>query len=157
MARPRNCRRVASMPRSTYFKPKGVRASSLKEVVLSVDELEALRLGDLEGMYQETAAEEMNVSRQTFGRIIDTAHRKVADALVHGKALRVEGGEIEMTAKRTFICYDCHHRWQLPYGTGRPGKCPACKSRNIHRAAEERGYAGAGGRGRGRRRGPLHV
>ena len=61
-----------------------------------MDEIEAMRLADLEGMYQEQAAERMDVSRQTFGRIITSAHRKVAEALVEGKALRIDGGEFRV-------------------------------------------------------------
>ena len=55
--------------------------------------MEAIRLADLEGMYQEHAAENMGISRQTFGRIIESAHKKVAEALIKGKALRIEGGK----------------------------------------------------------------
>jgi uncharacterized protein len=146
VARPRNCRRVGSMPQSDYFKPRGIPLSMLEEVVLTVDEFEAVRLADLESLYQEQAAEKMNVSRQTFGRIIESAHKKVAEALVTGKALKIEGGEFEMAAMRKFMCDDCQHSWELPYGTGRPGDCPLCKSGNIHRAQEDRGYV----RGRGR-------
>jgi len=150
MARPRHCRRVGSMPESNYFKPRGIPLSALEEVVLTVDEFEAIRLADLEGLYQEQAAEKMNVSRQTFGRIIESAHKKVADALVQGKALKIEGGEFEMTAMRKFRCYDCQHSWELPHETGRPEDCPSCKSGNIHRAQEDRGYARGVGRGQGR-------
>ena len=116
------------MPESNYFNPRGVPLSALEEVILTVDEFEAIRLADLEGSYQEQAAEKMNVSRQTFGRIIDSAHRKVAEVLVKGKALKIEGGEFEMAAMRKFKCYDCQHSWELPYGTGRPGNCPSCRS-----------------------------
>ena len=150
MARPINCRRVGSMPESNYFKPRGIPLSGLEEVVLTVDEFEAIRLADLEGLYQEKAAEMMKVSRQTFGRIIDSAHKKVADALVKGKALKIEGGEFEMSAMRKFRCYDCQNSWELPYGTGRPENCPSCKSGNIHRAQEDRGYARGLGMGQGR-------
>ena len=150
MARPMNCRRVGSMPQSDYFKPRGIPLSMLEEVVLTVDEFEAVRLADLEGLYQERAAEKMNVSRQTFGRIIETAHKKVAEALVQGKALKIEGGEFEMASMREFRCHDCQHSWDLPYGTGRPGNCPSCKSGNIHRAQEDRGYARGFGRGQSR-------
>ena len=150
MARPRNCRRVGSMPQSDYFKPRGIPLPMLEEVVLTVDEFEAIRLADLEGLYQEKAAEKMNVSRQTFGRIIESAHKKVAEALVQGKALKIEGGEFEMASMRRFRCYDCQNTWQLPYGTGRPGNCPSCKSDNIRRAEEDRGYARGLGREQGR-------
>ena len=149
MARPRNCRRVGSMPESNYFKPRGIPLSVLEEVILTVDEFEAIKLADLENLYQEQAAEKMNVSRQTFGRIIDSAHKKVADVLVKGKALKIEGGEFEMAAMRKFRCYDCQHSWELPYGTGRPENCPSCKSGNIRRAERGRGFAREIGRGQG--------
>jgi predicted DNA-binding protein (UPF0251 family) len=96
MPRPRQCRRVAQLPPATYYKPRGVPLRTLAQVGLTVDELEAIRLADLEGLYQEAAAGEMNVSRQTFGRILEAAHKKVADALVNGKALSIEGGPIEV-------------------------------------------------------------
>jgi len=60
-----------------------------------VDELEAIRLADLHGLYQEDAAKQMNVSRQTLGRILESAHKKIADTLVNGKALLIEGGPVE--------------------------------------------------------------
>jgi len=138
------------MPGSDYFKPRGIPLSVLEEVVLTVDEFEALRLADLEGLYQEQGAEKMKVSRQTFGRIIDSAHKKVAEALVQGKALKIGGGEFEMAAMRQFKCYDCQRSWELPFGTGRPENCPSCKSGNIRRAQEDGGYAKGGGRGQGR-------
>src|SRR4030066_1101134 len=150
MARPGNCRGVGSMPESTYFKPTGIPLSMLDEVVLTVDECEAIRLADLESLYQEQAAEKMKVSRPTFGRIIESAHKKVAEALVKGKALKIEGGEFEMAAMRKFRCSDCQHAWDLPYGTGRPENCPSCKSGNIHRGEEGKGYARGPGRGQGR-------
>ena len=147
MARPKHCRRVGFLPDSKYFKPRGIPLSALEEVVLTVDECEAIRLADLEGLYQEQAAEKMAVSRQTFGRIIESAHKKVAEALVKGKALKIEGGEINMLEMRKFRCSDCQHAWELPYGTGRPPGCPSCKSDNIHRAQENRRYGKGLGRG----------
>jgi len=96
MPRPRQCRRVAQMPQATYYKPRGVPLRTLEQVALTVDELEAMRLADLEGLYQEAAAQQMNVSRQTFGRIVEAARKKVADALVNGKALSIEGGPVEV-------------------------------------------------------------
>jgi len=127
------------MPQSDYFKPRGIPLSMLEEVVLTVDEFEAVRLADFEGLYQEQAAGKMRVSRPTFARIVESAHKKVAEALVQGKALKIEGGEFEMVSMRKFRCYECQHSWELPYGTGRPESCPACKSGDIHRAEEDRG------------------
>ena len=72
-------------PAAIIFKPAGVSVLELEVVVMTLDEFEALRLSDLEGLYQEQAAAQMNVSRATFGRILRSAHRKVADAIVHVK------------------------------------------------------------------------
>lgn len=92
MPRPCKCRRIAGIPKASYFKPRGVPLCDLEEVPLSVDGLEAIRLADLEGLTMEEAALRMDVSRHTFGRILKKARRCVARALIHGHALRVEGG-----------------------------------------------------------------
>jgi uncharacterized protein len=105
---PRPCcpRRVAGRPAATVFKPAGVPMRDIEEVVLTLDEFEAVRLADLDGLYQEQAAEQMNVSRPTFSRVIDAAHRKLADMLVHGKALRIEGGPVEIGRPRCCRMHD---------------------------------------------------
>ena len=139
MGRPQNCRRVKYIPECDFYKPRGVPLSSCEILNLSLDELEAVRLADKEGLYQEKAAEHMNISRQTFGRILESAHRKIAEALVGGMALKIEGGKIDMTGKRVFKCVECSHTWELPYGTGRPQTCPECKSDDIHRVDHGRG------------------
>ncbi len=97
MPRPFCCRRVSFNPNYNYFKPCGIPFKQLQEIKLALDELEAIRLADLNGMYQEQAAKSMNVSRPTFGRIIESAHRKIAEALINGKILRVETGVVELT------------------------------------------------------------
>jgi predicted DNA-binding protein (UPF0251 family) len=76
----------------------------LAEVVMTLDEFEALRLADLEKLYHERAAEQMRVSRPTFSRIIDSARAKIADALVHGKALRIEGGPVQVPSGPRRCC-----------------------------------------------------
>ena len=139
MGRPKCPRQINCMPGSSYFKPRGIPVSMLDEVVLPVDEFEAIRLADYEGLYHEQAAEKMSVSRTTFGRIVESAHKKVADALINGKALRIEGGVIKMAEMRKFKCDDCGHEWELSYGIGRPSQCSSCDSKNIHRAVEDRG------------------
>jgi uncharacterized protein len=139
MARPKCCRRISEQPACRVFKPAGMPISILKEIVLSMDELEAIRLADMEGLYQEQAAERMKVSRQTFGRIVEAARGKVAQALCDGLALRIEGGEVEMAYERTFKCDQCRHTWALPYGTGRPLECPECKSESISRFEDHEG------------------
>ncbi|MDA8425597.1 MAG: DUF134 domain-containing protein, partial [Treponema sp.] len=92
MPRPPVERRLGSAIAALGFKPSG--AGSEGEVILSLDEAEALRLADLEGLYQQAAAQRMGVSRQTFGRIVESARRKTADALLNGKSLRIEGGPV---------------------------------------------------------------
>jgi len=125
MPRPRQCRRVAQMPQATYYRPRGVPLRTLEQVALTVDELEALRLADLEGLYQEAAAQKMNVSRQTFGRIVEAAHRKVADALVNGKALSIEGGPVEVAEQTGSDPCGCdrRHGHGDPRGMRGQGRC----------------------------------
>ena len=94
MPRPYCRRRIKGKPAASIFKPIGIPMSKLDELLMTLDEFEALRLADLDGLYQEQASEQMNVSRTTFSRIIASAHRKLADALVHGKAVRIEGGPV---------------------------------------------------------------
>lgn len=92
MVRPLKCRLIEAEPHIDYFKPRGIPLTYLDEVVLKIDEFEALRLADLDGLYQEEASRKMKVSRGTFGNILGRAHKKVADAIVNGKAIRIEGG-----------------------------------------------------------------
>ena len=94
MPRPKKPRFVSGYPTITAFVPKGMPQTGT--VVLSVEGLEALRLSDFERLDQETAAQIMAVSRQTYGRILGQARATVSEALVTGKALKVEGGTYEM-------------------------------------------------------------
>jgi uncharacterized protein len=152
MPRPCKMRRVDCDPLAFNFKPCGIPRRDLETVCLTLDELEALRLADLEELYQENAARKMNVSRQTFGNIIASAHKKVADFLINSKHLSIEGGSIMMN-ERSFTCSQCNHVWPVPCGTCRPNQCPQCKSEDIHRAEGQRGCGRRGGWGRGNRRG----
>jgi len=101
MPRPKCHRHIMGAPDKKYFKPRGIPFMELEEVVLNLDEFEAVRLADYEHLYQEQAAEKMNISRQTFGRIIDAAHKKIADVLINGKALRIGGGDFDFDEKKT--------------------------------------------------------
>jgi uncharacterized protein len=106
MPRPHCCRRVTGSPLAAVFKPIGIPMRELEEIVMTLDEFETLRLADLNGLYQEQAAVEMGISRPTFSRIVDAARRKVADALVHGKALRIEGGTVRTDTRRCCSLHD---------------------------------------------------
>jgi uncharacterized protein len=98
MPRPCRCRRIRCSPDINYFKPRGIPLDMLEEVNLTLDELEAVRLADWEGLYQENAAKKMDISRQTFGNIIERAHKKIADVLLNAKALKIEGGMVKKVA-----------------------------------------------------------
>ena len=97
MVRPRLCRRVKFNPEITYFKPRGIPLRELKEVILPVDEYEAVRLKDLEGLEQEECAKKMNVSQPTFHRLVLSARKKIADAIINGKAIKIEGGNFRIS------------------------------------------------------------
>ena len=104
----------------------------LEEVNLSVEEAEAIRLKDLEGLEQEKGADKMNISRQTFQRVLGSARQKIADALLNGKAIRIEGGNFEMTM-RHFRCIS-GHEWEVPFETmisAPPDLCPKCDTPSI--------------------------
>lgn len=92
MPRPCKKRKITARPRAYYFKPRAVPLCQLEEVVLRLDELQALEHADLARRDQRSSAAAMKVSRQTFGNILASARRKLADAVVRGKALKIEGG-----------------------------------------------------------------
>ncbi|MFZ5590943.1 MAG: DUF134 domain-containing protein [Bacillota bacterium] len=135
MSRPPKCRRVEYIPELTFFKPAGVPLSALNEVTVTIEEVEAIRLKDLLGLEQEECAEKMGVSRPTYHRILTAARNKIADALVNGKAIRMEGGHFQLVMKR-FKCSHCQHEWEIPCGQGQrfsEMKCPQCADRDIYR------------------------
>lgn len=137
MPRPKCCRKISGQPACKLFKPMGVPASTVAEAVLSLDEYEAIRLADFEGLYQEQAAGRMGVSRQTFGRTIEAARRKIARALVLGLVMRIEVPETEaelLPRLRRFTCDGCAHAWDVPFGTGRPEACPSCGGAHFQRS-----------------------
>ncbi|MBZ9569779.1 DUF134 domain-containing protein [Patescibacteria group bacterium] len=93
MVRPIKPRRIMFDPNVTYFKPRAVPLSMLEEVDLGVDELEALRLCDLKGLGQIEAAKKMRISQSTLGRILTSARKKVTEALIEGKAIKIRKKE----------------------------------------------------------------
>ena len=94
MARPTKCRRICTMPGFASFGPQA--GEKLDTVIMTVDEFEAIRLIDLEGLVQEAAALRMNVARTTVQAIYNSARIKLADCLVNGKLLHISGGEVEL-------------------------------------------------------------
>lgn len=88
--RPRIRRRICFRPSVRYFKPRGIPLQLLEEIILMPDELEALRLHDVKGLDHIAASNEMNISQPTFSRILNSAYKKIAQAIVKGKAIRIE-------------------------------------------------------------------
>lgn len=134
------------MPSVTFFKPAGIPLKALEEVQLTVEEIEAVRLKDLEGLEQEEAAEKMNISRPTFQRVLASARQKIADALLNGKAIRIEGGNFEILSVRLHCANS--HEWEAAFqvvAEGGPQLCPICNAPAIGPLAP----AGFGRHGRG--------
>ena len=141
VGRPQHYRSIQDLPKITCFKPDGVKPKTLKRVLLTIDELEAIRLADKEGLYQADAAIKMNVSRPTFGRILEAARKKVAEALVDGKQLCIQGGvfrslcdNIPSDRPESCSCPECD--MELPHLKGEPCReicCPHCGAALIRK------------------------
>jgi uncharacterized protein len=101
----------------------------LDEVVLTIDEFEALRLADLQALSQEQAATKMKISRPTFGRIIEKARQTLVDAIVNGKAIRIEGGNYRTGQMFEFQCRNCKRSWRFSTESDEKKDCPHCKQR----------------------------
>jgi predicted DNA-binding protein (UPF0251 family) len=157
MPRPCKPRRIGCRPEAVYFKPKGVPLRQLAEVELAHDELEALRLADLEGLAHEEVGQQMEVSRATAGRILASARRKVAQALTQGLAIRID------TIAAAEPAGEQSRSEEMPGfdRTGPQGEGPLTGRRRGHCARDEKDQSqdeqpgrGPGGRGRGPGRGP---
>ncbi|MBT4824374.1 DUF134 domain-containing protein [Candidatus Woesearchaeota archaeon] len=96
MVRPRKIKYIHSEPDVTYFKPRAVPLSELEEIEITLDELETLRLSNLENLNQIDAASKMKIHQSTFQRTLTRAREKITDALVNGKAIKIQGGEYKM-------------------------------------------------------------
>jgi len=147
MVRPRRWRHVYNKVEFNYYKPRGVPLSQLQEVKLDTEELEALRYTEIEEMEQKDAAEKMNISQPTYHRILKSARKKVANALINGKAIKIQGGKYKMPNKDG----------KGPEGkgprTGRGlGKCTPAENEKLDETRPRRGMGRGQGRGFGRRR-----
>lgn len=141
MARPPKWRQVEFLPLYTYFKPAGVPKRELEEVCLTIEEVEAIRLRDLEKLDQEACAARMHVSRPTFFRVLGSARRKIATALMEGKAIRIEGGHFRLSSRR-FGCRACGYEWEAPASLNqKQGEfiCPCCRAQGDVVFFSERG------------------
>jgi len=143
MPRPRRNRFVYEPPLFTEFKPVGVSARSLLQNRLTLDEYEAVRLADHQGYSHEEAAEEMQISRSTFSRLVVIARKKIADSLVNGKVLIIEGGNIYFR-NNIIRCLNCGNIFKIRMNSSLL-KCPVCQSINLQNLAGGFGH-GRGGR-----------
>ncbi|MDP8315380.1 MAG: DUF134 domain-containing protein [Candidatus Celaenobacter antarcticus] len=143
MSRPRKIRRVSKPPICSRFKPVGIPARLLDVVDLSVDEYEALRLADYEGLEHKEAAEKMGISRPTFTRLIDQARKKFASGIIEGKEISIEGGNFQFL-QHVARCRNCGSTYN--YTQHAPDKCPECNEEDL----ENLNLYYQRGRGRGR-------
>jgi predicted DNA-binding protein (UPF0251 family) len=144
MPRPRRKRWIRFTPGVTYFKPAGVRTVDLKEVVLTLEESEAIRLIDFEKVEQSKAGKKMNISQPTLSRLLKSARKKISDAIINGKAIKIQGGTYKMVQPRgrgrmkgkflagpggNCVCPKC--KYEEPQQRGAPcrtKKCPKCQT-----------------------------
>lgn len=126
MPRPKSSRKIVAPPLMKGYKPFGIPRRELESVVLSIDEYESIRLLDYEGMVQEQAAEQMNVSRPTLTRIYESARRSMAKAFVEGKMILIEGGNVEFEHD-WYRCRKCH---KLIAGLNQHLPCKNCDRYN---------------------------
>lgn len=129
MARPQDNRIVHEPPLFTEFKPLGIKGQDLEQVQLTLDEYEAFRLADFNGLSHAEAADEMEISRSTFTRLIEKARKKIADFMITGKLLSIEGGTVHFR-NNIIRCQSCGHMFRTNIGTSIT-ECPACHSRNL--------------------------
>ena len=148
MSRPRKPRFVRTEPATSTLVPGDAAGEDQEPIMLGWDECEALRLVDYEGLFQEATAEVLGVSRQTVGRIVTSARRKLTSALVEGRALRIEGGDAEMMTH--YYCVDCGNQWLVFEGAAPSRHCPACGGTNVAVAPAAMGPM-RGGHRRGRK------
>jgi len=111
LSRPQKCRRVCAAPGYTEFAPHG--GCAKQAVTMALDEYEAIRLIDLEEMTQEQCAEQMGVARSTIQAIYTRARKKIAECIVHGRRLQIDGGDVRFCEHRGDTCgKSCCRRWQ---------------------------------------------
>ena len=138
MSRPKKERKVHKPPIYTRFKPSGIPAKGLEEITLLLDEYEAIRLSDFLCMSQEEAAFEMEISRPTFTRLIESARKKVADLLINGKILSLEGGNIHFR-NNIILCESCKNMFHTGINQILD-KCPNCNSDKLINLARGFGH-----------------
>ena len=129
MPRPKKKRSVQRPPLFSDFKPAGIRASDLGPLELALDEFEAIRLADHLGLDHTESAEQMEISRSTFSRLVEKARYKIALFLIEGRHLRIDGGDIHFQ-KNLIRCESCGHMFNTTFDADLD-RCPNCGSSNL--------------------------
>ena len=129
MPRPQDNRIVLEPPLFSEFKPLGIKGQDLEQVLLALDEFEAFRLADHIGLSHAEAADEMGISRPTFSRLIEKARKNIADFIIRGKLLIIEGGSIHFR-NNIIRCQSCGHMFKINI-SNTISECPACHSKQL--------------------------
>lgn len=129
MPRPQDNRIVLEPPLFSEFKPLGIKGQDLEQVQLALDEFEAFRLADHIGLSHAEAAVEMGISRPTFSRLIEKARKNIADFIIRGKLLNIEGGSIHFR-NNIIRCQNCGHMFKINI-SNTMSECPACHSKQL--------------------------
>jgi len=138
MPRPQSNRIVYEPPLFCEFKPIGVRGQDLKQIVLTLDEFEAFRLADQLGLSHAIAADEMEISRSTFSRLVAKARKKIADFIIQGRLLTIGGGSVHFRFN-IIQCQDCNHMFRMNLSQAIT-ECPSCNSNKIINLAGSFGH-----------------
>jgi len=129
MARPKKMRSVQRPPLFSVFKPAGVRRGELQSLELTLDEFEAIRLADHLGLDHAESADQMDISRSTFSRLVEQARHKIALFLVEGRQLQIDGGNIHFQGN-LIRCHSCGHMFNTAF-EAELDQCPRCGSTNL--------------------------
>ena len=140
MVRPKCCRRVAQSAADSashcHRSPSPDAESTDSPMILSLDEFEAIRLADALDLYQDQAAKQMDISRPTFSRIVQSARKKIAIALVNNQTIRIEQGQVTVCHMKQFKCRSCNQVWEQPNENPNPQPCPKCSADDIQSLAK---------------------
>ncbi|MHB1252628.1 MAG: DUF134 domain-containing protein [Candidatus Humimicrobiaceae bacterium] len=128
--KPRKIRNVSFPPKVVFFKPHGIPLRDVEIVNLTIDEYEAIKLADYENFKHYEAAEKMNISRPTFTRLLESAHKKISYSIVEGKAIKIEGGDFKFSSK-IFQCRRCGQYQNLQNKEGETDSCINCSSDEL--------------------------
>lgn len=138
MPRPQYNRIINEPPIYSHFKPTGVRSQDVKQIILSLDEFEAFRLADQLGYSHAQAADEMEISRSTFSRLIQKARKNIADFIIQGGVLTIGGGSVHFRVN-ILQCRDCGHMFKVKF-EDQISECPECHSEKILNLAGSFGH-----------------